>query len=189
MTRYLMLECLIPEDKTAFAIRPHPAIEGIDSWLTGASFLSPPHATIELDWDPETSGVKKTMYASPMPLLRKDVFQVLEELGVDNIDAYPVEIRHADTGIIDKDYVAFNVLGAVMAADLSKSHYSDPSGTGRLDMDFDSLTIEPSKAQDLLFFRLAECVSGIVVHESVADGLMALGGFGLELVPPEEWVG
>jgi hypothetical protein len=189
MTRYFMLECLIPEGQTAFDIREYPAIDGIDSWLTGVRFRVLPPNPIKLEWDPETDGIKKAMYDATVPLIRKNVLQALVMLGVDNIDSYPVEIRHTGTNVVDKDYVAFNVLGAVMAADLSRSRYSDPSGSGRVDMDFDGLVIDPAKAQDLLFFRLAECVSGLVVHESVADGLKSVGGFGLELVPPEEWIG
>jgi hypothetical protein len=186
---FYMLECLVPGDKTVMDLHEYPVIDGIESWLLGAAFSTPPIEPIRLKWNPETEGIKKSMYDATVPLLRKDLFAALLSLGVDNLDSYEVEIENRLNGEIDRDYLAFNVLGAIKAADLSKSKYADPSGMRRIDMDFESLVISPSAARDALLFRLGECVTGLVIHEAVVKGLTAKGGFGLTYCSPEDWIG
>ena len=67
---------------------------------------------------------------------------------------------------------------------------SKATGGGPLiDVDFESVTIDETKARDLLLFRLAECVSGIVVHERVKSLSERRGVVGLDFVRPEDWAG
>jgi hypothetical protein len=185
-----MLECLVPPGNTT-SLSPHkyPQINGIDSWLLGAHFTHAPAEPIRLEWNPDTDGTKKHLYGATVPLMHKQLLRAVQLLGIDNLDCYSVEIADSVTGEVDRDYVAFNLLGAVQAADLSQSKYADPSGLRRIDMDFDSLSISPAAARGALMFRLAECVSGLVVHECIKRGLEAKGGFGLSFVPPDEWIG
>jgi hypothetical protein len=189
MGAFYMLECLVPQDQTVMDLHEYPVIDGVESWLLGASFSRPPIQPIRLKWNPETDGIKKSMYDATIPLFRRDLFEALLSLGVDNLDSYEVEIENRQNGEIDRDYLAFNVLGAIKAADLSKSKYADATGMQRIDMDFESLVISPHAARDALLFRLGECVTGLVIHEAVVNGLKAKGGFGLTYCSPEEWAG
>jgi hypothetical protein len=100
-----------------------------------------------------------------------------------------VEILDTKTGRNNYNYMAVNIIGVVAAADLGQSVYEDPWGQGQIDMDFDSLVIDPKKAGGGKLFRLAECVSGIVIHRSVKEYLESKGGFGLSFVHPSDWIG
>ena len=40
-----------------------------------------------------------------------------------------------------------------------------------IDTDFDGFTIDETKIGDLLMFRMAECITAILVHEKVRRGL------------------
>src|SRR5690606_38768707 len=133
----------------------------------GAPFAHPPAGPIRLCWDPRTRGAKKPLYTSNIPLMHRGLLDAMRSAGIDNIDAYPAEVLDLETQEVDGDYVAFNVLGAVRAADLARSHWADPSQRRRIDMDFDSLAIAPDASRGLLLFRLAECVSGLVVHHAL----------------------
>jgi len=184
-----MLECLVPENQTILDLRGYPVIDGIDSWLLGSPFARPPTEPIRLEWDPDTEGGKKNLYDATIPLMHKGLLDALQSGGIDNLDFYGVEIVHPITGEIEREYSAVNVLGAIQAADLAQSRFSDPSGRRRIDMDFDGLSISTAATRDLLLFRLAECVSGLVVHELIKRHLESMGGFGLSFVNPEDWIG
>jgi hypothetical protein len=186
---YYMLECLVPRGEERMSPYQYPQLEGIHSWLLGSPFAQPPAEPIQLLWNPDTEGGKKQLYSATVPLVHRDLLQALQSLGVDNLDCYSTDITHPVTAQIDREFFAFNVIGAVKAADLAGSRYADPSGRGRIDMDFDSLAISDAAARGLPLFRLAECVSGLVVHERIRHGLEAMGGFGLSFVAPEDWIG
>ena len=55
--------------------------------------------------------------------------------------------------------------------------------------DGDSLVIDDRKAHGALMFRLAENVSGIVVHESVRVAVHEAGIEHLDFVPTRQWFG
>ena len=184
-----MLDCFAPRDQGVREILEFPFIDGVKSWLLGARFAVAIDEPIELEWDPKTKGARKSYYNVTIPLMTRRLLSALQGSGVDNIDPYAVRIRDSASGELDDGYVAINVLGAVAAADLMLSRYEDPSGLGRADLDFDSVVLAPEQARGLLLFRLAECVTALVVHVSVREALEAAGGFGLAFIPPEEWIG
>jgi hypothetical protein len=184
-----MMECFVPRGETVLDLLEYPAFEGIESWIFASRFDRRPPEPIVLQWDPETAGRKKLFYDATIPLMHHDLLEALRASGVDNVDAYSAEIVHPVTGETDSEYLAVNVIGTIKAADLAKSKYADESGFGRIDMDFDSLTISEKAAGGALMFRLAECVTGLVVHDTVKRQLEKRGGFGLTFVHPNDWVG
>ncbi len=184
-----MLECLIPLGQSALSITGYPVIEGIDSWTLGARFSAPPAEPIVVRWDPDTQGFKKSYYDATIPLMRRELIEALQAAGVDNLECFDARIDTPATGEQDTGYMAVNVIGAVAAADLAQSKFSDYSGRRRIDMDFDSLVLKPQAPRGALLFRLAECTSGLVVHARVKEHLESLGGFGLSFVEPTDWIG
>lgn len=161
------------------------------NFLMGCALKEAPPNPIELIWDPENEGGLRASYysAAPAPLMTKELVDALHSAGVDNLDIYPVVI-HSQTGKPDcHDYVAVNVIGIVAAADMDQSEYDDDEFfDGLFDVSFDSIVIDEAKAEGHLLFRMAEAVSTVIVHESVAGVLQAKGGFGLTLVKPEDHV-
>lgn len=189
MSDYFMLECFAPLEGNFTDIREYPLLEGIDSWQTGARFAAAVPEPIRLEWDPETSGPRKTLYGVTIPLFHKKLVEALQESGCDNLDAYRAEIRDTRAGTVTTDFLAVNVIGAIAAADLTQSKYTAHSSRALIDVDFDALVVDPEKTRGALLFRLAECVTGLVVHRKVKEHLETQGGFGLTFLPPEEWIG
>jgi hypothetical protein len=74
----------------------------------------------------------------------------------------------------------------IAAADMQKSQWSAPDGIPLIDVAFDRLVIDPAKAADLLFFRLAENNAAVIVHERLRDHLIRAGFTELEFHHPEE---
>jgi hypothetical protein len=189
MNSYSMLECLVPFGETRTAIGTYPEIDGIDSWLSGSRFDRAPAGPIELQWDPETDGPRKSFYDATIPLMRQDLIDILRGAGVDNLDTYPVSVVDVLTGEVDPHYSAVNVIGVVRAADLTRSRFSDPSRRRRIDMDFDSLVVNQHAPRGAMMFRLGECTSGLLVRADLRARLEGLGTLGLTFVEPENWVG
>lgn len=109
--------------------------------------------------------------ANPMPLMRKDLLDVLRNAGVNNLDAYPAELYYPDGSPAGGEYYIVNVVGLVAAADLQKSVYDPEQPENMISMGFDSLAIDPEKAKGFLMFRLAESITEIIVHEKVVKAV------------------
>jgi hypothetical protein len=166
-----------------------PDIEGIESWMTGARFTVVPPNPIELSLDPETGERMFVFNKTGVPLMRNDLIGALHEIGITNLDIYPARIYNPMKDESYGNFHAVNIIGAIAAADLTKSKWNAPTGEELIAVDFDGLTIDESRCGNALIFRLAECVSGIVVHEKVRDHLLARGFKGLGFIAPEEWTG
>lgn len=186
---YFMLESFAPPGGSSTDILEYPLIDGVDSWMLGSRFNVKLPEPIRLQWDPETTGPYKHLYDVTIPLIHQDLLKALRAAGVDNLDCYRTEIRDTRTGAVSTDYFAANIVGVIAAADLGGSTYTDHSGHGLMDIDFDSLAIDPRRALGARLFRLAECVSGVVVHQTVKEHLESAGGFGLTFLAPSDWIG
>lgn len=186
---YYMLTCYQSDGLSFKNIESYPRFEGIDSWLLGRPIAIEIPQPIQLQWSDDTEGAPKKMYDANIPLAHKDIVASLKKAGVTNLQLFSTEIIDRQSNQVTRDYFAVNVLGLIAAADLANSEYRDPTGRGLIDMDFESLTIDPSKTMGAKLFRLAECVSGLVIAESVKNQLQADGGFGLQFVEPQDWIG
>jgi len=187
-------------------------VPGADSWLSGQAFRAKISDPIILNWRQETfgGGVYWQMFPAPdptalrspegyrrwssylsgaIPLVLKEIHNVLVEAGVDNVDAYPTEIHNQSTGERCRDYVAINIIGIVKAADMERSAVVSHNPQGLISVDFDSLVLNESVIADLKIFRLAECVTGIVIREDIKDYIERSGNFGMIFTDPEVWVG
>lgn len=156
------------------------------NWLLGRPFKTPPPSPLEVEVD---DGAMVPMFYRGILLFSDAMLKALQSVGVDNLEIYSALLVNKTTGARYENYKAINILGLVAAADLSKSKYVSHTSTGLIDTDFDSLTIDPSKAHDLLMFRLAEAVNGIVIHDRVKVALEKAGIKHLDFVKPEKWIG
>lgn len=186
-TMYYIIEPREPEDPEAPEIASFSYDRDIQdrSWFRGVRFDNPPpdlvHITTQGGDLPDLSEV-------PLPLVSKRLAKTLEFAGVSNIDYYPAEIHNESTGESYRNHLAFNLIGLIAAADFSTSSFDAPEGP-LISVDFDSLVIDEKKTLGVPMFRLAECVTAIVVHESVMKAIEAAGIDTLVFIPPEEWVG
>ena len=118
-------------------------------------------------------------YIAGKCLMSRELVQVLETAGVDNLQIFDAPLTDAATGEINTGYRVVNVIGLVEAADMDSSD-SIPLGSGSV---FTALVIDTEKAQGLLMFRLAESRTDLIVHERVADAITAGQFRGLTLTP------
>ena len=187
-TEYYMLDADHPDD--IMLLRGLQAVGGI-SWESGQCFATvvpdPLYVDIVEGYEEETV---PPVYTSRVPMMRDDLLKVFRDSGVDNIDAYPIVIRNEITGEDIRGYSAINIIGLVSAADPSRTVYSLDNPSRLIDADIDSLAIDSNRAKGLLLFRLAEAVTGVVVHERIKRSVEATGTFpDIRFVHPKEWMG
>jgi hypothetical protein len=185
-----MLEESPPDRDPAYrCIGTWPSVEGIDSWATGDRFRVSVPEPLEFALDRTNPGKMFAFSKVQIPVMRDDLLAAIREAGVSNLDAYRAVIRDPLDGTVHQGYFAVNIVGAVAAVDWEKSEF-DPEIPERLvSADFDRVVIDESKTGGALMFRLAECVSGIVIHEKVRDRLIARGFGFLGFIDPKDWVG
>lgn len=183
---YFILECFSPED-TDHAQFYYEPDDDERSWWAGQRFTDLP-LPVQVVIEPGEGGVLPEFTDVPLPLMSRRLADCLKSVGVSNIDYYETEIHDLETNQVYRSLLAFNLIGAISAANLAHSEFSAPDGP-LISVDFDSLVIDENKTRGALMFRLAESVNGIVVHESVKNAIEAAGINTLTFIPPEEWVG
>jgi len=113
-----------------------------------------------------------------IPVLSDALIKALQEAGVSNLQCFPAEVSSSVDGTVWKNYQAVNVIGLIACADLEKSKYiiiADRCGEGAVPlMGFKKLKVDPVRARDQLFFRLAEEPSTIIVSGRVVEYLRTL---------------
>lgn len=192
---YYIIACHLPMDidmdidKALLSYSPDELKNGyLRLWNNGKRFDQSPEEPIHIEIEEELSGYLVEFYDGVIPVMSKRLAHALTNAGISNLDFYRSEIYDLATGKVYTDYLAYNLIGTVSAADLSKSEYQAPDGP-LISVDFDSVVIDEKKTRGALMFRLAESVNGIVIHESVKKAIEAAGIDTLTFIPPEEWVG
>jgi len=184
---YYMLDCFGPLDRDRASIANVPDFEGV-SWIMGRRITAVLPDPIEVDLDTDEGDAMVPMFDLDVLMFTDDMIAALHSAGVDNLDLYNAVIHDRDNGKDYHNYKAVNIIGVIASADLDASDHV-AHGTPVIDVDFDSLVIDESKTGGALMFRLAECVTGIVIHEKVKEALEAAGIPYLDYIPPEEFVG
>jgi hypothetical protein len=190
MAKYFMLECFPPDEWEDCALfQRAPRLPGVEAWTTGQRFSQLLPEPIEFLLLDTHNDQLRELHNVDALVITKRLLVALREAGVDNMDVYEAVIRHPTTGFVSRDYVAVNVIGLISAADLGSSGVVGATKGNLLDTDFQGVAIDSSKAGDALFFRLAENINALMVHERVRVHLVDKGFTMLSLIPPEEWMG
>lgn len=160
------------------------------SWMSGARFASPPPEPIriKLRGTDEEGWVLGDLWLTPITVMSKRLHDVLIAAGVHNLDTYAVELQDPETGKVYADYLAFNLVGVIAAADAATQFASEVSER-KVSADIDSLVVDTGKTRGALMFRLAESVNAVLVHASVRDAIEAAGIDTLTFLEPEDWAG
>lgn len=155
-------------------------------WHSGTAMSdigSPIRVTLDGD------GEMVPMFNRGILLWSSELLRVVRGTGADNIQDFEVEVVDPVAGTMFRNYRAINIIGMLSVADLQKSDWSAPGGIPLISVDFDSLAIDRQKAKPWMIFRLAECVTGIVVHQLLKTAIEQSGVDGLDFVHPEDWMG
>ena len=159
------------------------------AWAMGSRFRVAPPEPVRAEVKKGYGGNMAEFWDDPVPLMTQRLYAALVKSGVSNVDTYAAEIFDPHTSETHRNYVAFNIIGAVAAADLNNSVFDASSPERIISVDFDSVAISGEAARAALLFRLAESVNAIVVHERVKAALESEGIDTLTFIRPEEWAG
>jgi hypothetical protein len=171
--------------------RDPPLDPPLDNWMGGDRWRVEVPANLVFEIDEDDEGTMVPFFNNGIPLMRADLLDALREAGVDNIDDYPALIRETRTGRQYDDYRIVNIVGAVRAADMAGSDVKASSfdDTPMISAFFRRLQLDEAAADGLLFFRLAEKVSAILIHAKVREHLARRGIKYLRFVHPNDWSG
>lgn len=194
---YYVMTCTSPPGKEAAMLTYEPD-DPLRSWASADKFLDddlapdflrPPPEPVRAEVKAGYAGAMLEFWDDPVPLMTKRLYQALVDAGVTNIDTYAAEIVDPRAGTTNAEYVAFNIVGKISAADLGKTQVAATSTEQMISMDIDSLAIDEARARGALLFRLAESVNAIIVHESVKAHIEAQGIDTLTFIEPQDWAG
>jgi hypothetical protein len=184
---YYVMTC---EGEYPSAARGERPSLGMAPWYSGRRLRVAVPGPLVYGLDPTRPGNIRSMYEEESyPLMSDALAEALRAAGVDNLDLYTTIIRDPETGSERSDYKAFNIVGAVAAADLSKSVLMGTSDSDMIDVDFESLAVDTNAMPGLLMFRLAESVNAIIVHRAVRDEIERRNIPGMVFYDPEDWSG
>jgi hypothetical protein len=193
---YYILRCPpITNDKGELLveINNHESVGDVWDWGMGDVFSQdeiqsiPRPIHINIESFRGYNGLPNEMRDIGVCVMSKRLSEVLIQAGIDNIDYYPAVLTDATTGQ-KYEYLAYNLIGKVASADLSKSNYTNYDSKLTVDVGFKDLVIDESKTKGLLIFRLAENLSTILVHDSVRKLLVEKGIDTLKFVKPEDYM-
>lgn len=184
---YFVMTCNGVYPSAAMADEPE---EGGASWFHGRPItMSMPNPLI-YRLDPQRPGnIREMMDDLSRPLMSDSLVAALSAVGVDNLQLFDAVIEDPATGATHTNYKAFNVIGVVDAADMSKSVCMGTSDSTMIDVDFESLAIDDTKAAPFRLFRLAQNVSTIIVDEAVKREVEQREIPGMEFYDPVDWSG
>ena len=167
---------------------PYPRLEA--KFNRGRRISEPVPNPIEIALEPYNDAVDDQgpeipeYFKGRIPLFRQDLLDAMVAGGADNLEAFDVVLVDPDSGVRHATHKAVNIVGAISAADLSKSEATVHTGGPVVDVDFDRLVLDEKRAGNARIFRLAESVNAIMVHEALRDHLIASGFTKLEFLPP-----
>ncbi len=159
---------------------PAPSQDGI-RWDAGSRFAvegtaAVPRFTLDRHdpSSPNQSPLLPYFFGRRNPLMTVEFFAALQACGVDNLEAYPAELRESSEGRpLAGAWVAVNVIGLIAAADLDQSISSLEPGLGT--RSFERLVIDAARARGARMFRLAEDPTHVWVDEPLRLHLRAAG--------------
>ncbi len=163
----------------SFVIAGMPDIQPAGPWYSGARLAMEPMNPIAFDLRQDGSSVLPDFFDSAIPVFSAKLCKALRDAGVHNFEAYPAVLRNLDRGETISGYFAVNIIGLVACADMGRSGYMDPTGTGLTTVFFSELKIDTARSQGLDLFRLAESVGELLISDKLLARLRPLGLFSM----------
>lgn len=192
MTYYMMIEELDSDDDLVIEDEPDymKSHDGIS--FEEGKVVYQPIPKIYHEFEASSSSEINEVIIAPLfqgPLVSKYVKASFDELEVDNIQFFPVELYHKNAEKKLDDYYIMNVVGSFDPIDYDKSeieYYGTPEEKDIADIE--SLTFIPTDDLRLpKIFRLKPYLPLLVAHQAVKDSFEELGITGVKFYKPEEY--
>lgn len=168
-------------------------LAGISLWKTGSP-LDPDRKKnipnpVELEFDTYFgyNGSPPEMKDLCIPVMSTRLSDVLISAGVNNVEFFPAILKNRKTNQA-YEYKIYNIVGKVAATDLKKSDYETYHNEQPLaDTTIHKLVLDESKIHNLLFFRLAEKLGTIIVHEKIKKHIEDAKIDTIRFIKPDEF--
>lgn len=183
---YFVMECHGVYPSVAIAKGPKMSAA---PWFHGGRLAVEVPEPLVYTLEPEPGNIKVMYSGMKYPVMRDDLVEALHSVGVDSLQLFAAVLREPSTGVEHTNYKAFNIVGVVAAADMGKSALMGTSDSTMIDVDFESLAVDETKAAPFRLFRLAESVNAIVVDDVVKNEVERRGIPGMVFYDPEDWSG
>lgn len=165
-------------------------IEQQDLSFNQGKIVSDPVPPIEISRDSDSQGTLTDNLIAPGSrglLFSMRLRKLLGEIGVDNIQYFPVRVTNPADSTSTDDYMLANLLGRIACIDMAKSTlHMHPRFPDVIEF-FDSLVLDESKIKDLLMFRVEGFSPLIVVHEKIKEACEGNGITGIVFYEPEDY--
>jgi hypothetical protein len=161
-----------------------PSIEPLE-WSSGKK-LSAPAMPLRVSLMRGSGSYLGDILGGVVTLFSTRLRDAFSELGVNNIDYFPVELEIPDTGEVRTDFWLVNVLGRVQCVDRAASTIvTRPSGGEWLR----AFKIDPAAAKGLPLFRLHENPALVIIDGRIRDGLRSVDVRGVRMRPTLKYDG
>lgn len=156
-------------------------------WIQGKRMPDPaPGKKLILELSLESGDYRGDIIGGFLTLYSDDLKEALDDLGVDNIDYYPVGLHDQNTDELEGGYSIANIIGLLDCVDRQKSKIKMwPSGRG---FDFESIIIDETRTNGQKIFRLKDDPTKVIINEELkqyfdeTDMLV-----GVELIKTEDY--
>jgi len=189
MTQYFEMES---DNYLDFSITKYPKLS--PQSILGGRIIEQnilPQLVYEVDFPDDTD--LPHLLTGGAVLVSQRLIELLKSQGVDNFQAFPVEILNPETSKKRLGYYLFNVIGLLKVVNLDKSAYDElmPASPDGIDVPlaaFNQIVIDSKKTMGMLMFRLAEDPTVLMIHEKIVDALFdnrPENGWGIDVVEVE----
>lgn len=166
-----------------------------EDWISGNALLKqPPIMTLTGDDDSPITLSDVILNGFRLPILSPKAISVLDKLGLNNIEYFPVQIRNWQNNEIEKSYKIANIVGLVYCLDRTNSTYNtfpeddDISWLQQYSIFIEKILPIPPNKNKPLIFRLGEFPYHILVHKTIKAAFEKEGIIGSEFILPKDYV-
>ena len=167
----------------------------LTEWISGKPLLkSPSLIRIKSDEGKSARLTDLVLTGFNLQIFSPKLIQLLSEMGVDNIEYYPVELVNHETDEIITNYKIANILGKIECLDFENSRFERfESGAlmyvKKFKVDMEKLEDKKGSHQTPKLFRLGEFPFIILAHEEVKALIEKEGITGVKFIEPSKYMG
>lgn len=166
------------------------AVEALDLEFNNGLLVTTKVPPIEVVQDDDSQGVlTDNLIASGTNglLFSTRLRDLLQKIGIDNIQYFPAVVRNPVEKTSTKDYSIANIIGRVACIDRKSSELEmSPDDPDRIEF-IESLAIDEKKARGLDLFRLDEKTEIIVLSDRVKKACEKAKITGVRFYPPKDF--
>jgi hypothetical protein len=157
-------------DTTARITDPYNLPRRARNWISGELLSVPVPNPIIFTVEEGDEGELGTYYNTGAPLMSNKLVEILQSLGVDNLELHDALIREVVSGNLYYTHRAVNIIGKIRITDKLNSQVSSIKGLAQW---VHKMVPDSAAARGALVFRMAEGLGQIIVQQKIKDAIEA----------------